>query len=50
VRAKVLAAERAGLSEVPLPRANLPEVPKGTKLTIVGVEVLADVLRDAFAR
>ena len=38
VRAKVLAAERAGLSEVHPPRANLPEVPKGTKLTIVGVE------------
>lgn len=50
VRAKVLAAERAGFSEVRLPRANLPEVPKETKLTIVAVESLADVLRDAFAR
>jgi len=48
VRAKVLAAEPAGFSDVRLPRANLPEVPKETKLTIVGVEVLADVLRDAF--
>lgn len=48
VRAKALAAERSGFLVLCLPKANLPEVPAGLRLRVVGVESLTEALAAAF--
>lgn len=50
VRAKVLAAERAGMAEVCLPADNATDVPDALRLRIVAVSSLEEVLRAAFAQ
>ncbi len=44
VRAKVLAAERAGIAEVVLPAMNLGDVPAGTQVRVHAVEHVREVV------
>ena len=48
VRAKVLAAERAGMAVVCLPAENAPDLPDALRLRPVPVSTLEEVLRVAF--
>lgn len=48
VRAKVLAAERAGMTRVVVPSENRPDLPEATKLTPVLVDRLEQVMEAAF--
>jgi len=49
VRAKVLAAERAGLAEVCVPAENRSDLPESLRVRVVLVSRLDEVLRLAFA-
>ncbi len=48
VRAKVLAAERAGVVRVIVPAENLVDVPKDTGVVVVAVRTVAEALAAAF--
>jgi ATP-dependent Lon protease len=48
VRAKLLAAERAGITRVVIPVENKPDVPDDVRIEVIAVERLADVVPIAF--
>lgn len=49
VRAKLLAAERAGLKRVVIPAENKPDVPDDVRIEVIAVESVAEVVAIAFA-
>lgn len=48
VRAKLLAAARAGAKRVVLPASNVSDVPEGLTLEVIGVETMAEAVRQVF--